>query len=235
MGNRVGGIKIAANKAGLSFDEYLTRRDSGLKLCTRCREWLPISAFALDKSRIDGIVYVCKECRHYSRNGGPTRQKRREMRVDGFEWCRNCRTWYPMDEINGGLCREHKNAYMRRLYATDPNFRLNRLQHAKAHRRSIRQIPADVQNDLVEYFDGKCVYCGGDGNTWDHIVPVSKGGDSTPGNIVLACLSCNSSKHNYDLEEWITRTGKDPSYLLFDRMILVHCGYYSHVEVASWV
>lgn len=47
--------------------------------------------------------------------------------------------------------------------------------------------------------NGVCHYCnkevGRDDLTMDHIVPLSRGGKSTKGNIVAACKECNSKKN----------------------------------------
>ncbi len=53
---------------------------------------------------------------------------------------------------------------------------------------------------------GVCGYCGrptppGD-LTMDHIVPVSRGGRSTKGNVVPACKSCNTRKKELLPMEW---------------------------------
>lgn len=36
----------------------------------------------------------------------------------------------------------------------------------------------------------------------DHVVPISRGGANSIGNIVAACGSCNSSKNDRLLTEW---------------------------------
>lgn len=45
---------------------------------------------------------------------------------------------------------------------------------------------------------GLCHYCNrkfkADQITMDHVIPLARGGTSTPGNIVPACKSCNQSK-----------------------------------------
>ncbi|MBI3542463.1 MAG: HNH endonuclease [Deltaproteobacteria bacterium] len=45
---------------------------------------------------------------------------------------------------------------------------------------------------------GLCHYCGRKVSpellTMDHVVPVARGGTSTPGNIVASCKDCNSKK-----------------------------------------
>jgi 5-methylcytosine-specific restriction endonuclease McrA len=72
----------------------------------------------------------------------------------------------------------------------------------------------------MEDFDGRCAYCGSPATTWDHIVPVSKGGSTTPSNVVPACASCNSSKNDRDVAEWMTDKGLSPSPDLMDRIAI---------------
>lgn len=38
--------------------------------------------------------------------------------------------------------------------------------------------------------------------TMDHIVPISRGGRSTKGNIVVACKQCNTDKKDLVAVEW---------------------------------
>lgn len=50
-----------------------------------------------------------------------------------------------------------------------------------------------------------CVYCGIDASMdpqCDHVIPVSKGGGSSVGNLATACRECNSSKKDLTVEEW---------------------------------
>lgn len=46
-----------------------------------------------------------------------------------------------------------------------------------------------------------CSYCGQFGNTVDHIIPKSKGGPSTWGNLTTACKGCNGRKGHQSLGE----------------------------------
>ncbi len=45
----------------------------------------------------------------------------------------------------------------------------------------------------------------------DHIVPLSRGGKSTKGNLVVSCKSCNNNKKYYTPAEIVLRDelGKD--------------------------
>lgn len=53
---------------------------------------------------------------------------------------------------------------------------------------------------------GRCHYCGAlvgrDALTMDHIVPLSRGGKSTKGNLVPACKACNNKKKYLLPMEW---------------------------------
>ena len=51
----------------------------------------------------------------------------------------------------------------------------------------------------------RCTYCGSEGGRLecDHIVPMSRGGGHEPENLTTACASCNRSKRDKTLEEWL--------------------------------
>ena len=68
------------------------------------------------------------------------------------------------------------------------------IKRERAKARELRKTPY-----FQELFrKGICHYCGGhfppEELTWDHIVPVARGGRSTKGNMVVACRSCNQKK-----------------------------------------
>ncbi|TDE33594.1 HNH endonuclease [Actinomadura sp. 6K520] len=48
---------------------------------------------------------------------------------------------------------------------------------------------------------GRCCYCGGRGNTIDHVHPRSRGGGDTWENTVLACGRCNNRKGDRTVAE----------------------------------
>ena len=84
----------------------------------------------------------------------------------------------------------------------------------KAKARKLRQSQW-WRNKLNE---GACHYCGGKFDreqlNMDHIVPISRGGKSVKGNVVLSCKKCNNDKKYYTPAEIILREemGKDVSF-----------------------
>ena len=59
---------------------------------------------------------------------------------------------------------------------------------------------------LRKVHKGVCYYCqrqvGRDHLTMDHVVPISRGGRSSKGNIVPACKECNTKKKYLVPVEW---------------------------------
>jgi 5-methylcytosine-specific restriction endonuclease McrA len=74
----------------------------------------------------------------------------------------------------------------------------------------------------------RCQYCGSKGTafdlTIDHILPGSRGGATSPENLVTACLACNQRKGDRTPEEARMPLLKNPAALVYgiDRQILCH-------------
>lgn len=57
---------------------------------------------------------------------------------------------------------------------------------------------------IVDFFGHECAYCGGPVERWDHLAPISGGGDTVLGNIVPSCSRCDDSKRDLAFDEWAT-------------------------------
>lgn len=76
--------------------------------------------------------------------------------------------------------------------AIDISMRRKVLQQAGS-----RSIPQDVRAQVFARDGGRCVQCGAmEYLEFDHIIPFSKGGASTIGNVTLLCRACNLAKSN---------------------------------------
>lgn len=67
----------------------------------------------------------------------------------------------------------------------------------------------------------RCAWCGTPGSTIDHLVPVSRGGQSRMDNCVAACRSCNHSRNNRLPSAFARATGMVPTHELL-RWFLQH-------------
>lgn len=86
-------------------------------------------------------------------------------------------------------------------------FGLSMIDRAVKESFASRCRAADLAS-LRDYFAGDgsltCFYCGAPGpSRWDHLHPVSRGGDTVPGNLVPACGRCDDSKQARTVEEWV--------------------------------
>lgn len=113
---------------------------------------------------------------------------------------------------NGGFYNYCKTCHIKKTnkYASDniEKTRKNRISREQRRRARKNELINDFTKvewlTCMKYFEDKCAYCGGsDGKiTQDHFTPVSKGGHYTESNIVPACFSCNTQKHNTLFPEW---------------------------------
>ncbi|NES68833.1 MAG: HNH endonuclease [Okeania sp. SIO2D1] len=224
---KIGALRIAAQKIGVTLEEYIANKKVGLKWCTKCKQWKHIENFGKDKSRYDGLNSICKSCKNQRKTSGPGRKEREAKKLEGLKWCRGCQKYLPSEEVvKSGVCKLHAAAEARQRYANNEKHRLERRQHSHSRKRNVDPIPYEGQKFLMEIFEGKCAYCLKPANTWDHIIPISKGGQTTPGNVVPACIQCNSSKNNQDVFEWMDKKSITPHPEFIDRIIISECGLY---------
>jgi hypothetical protein len=76
---------------------------------------------------------------------------------------------------------------------------------------AIRSLGQDPDGDL------KCVYCGGDAHTWDHLVGLVakakfRGTGHQIGNLVPCCRACNSSKGSKDWEIYLQSVTSESAF-----------------------
>lgn len=109
--------------------------------------------------------------------------------------------------------------YPERVIKSRRKYRLNNLEKVREnarlyqHKRNAmkKKLPSTLTNeqweDIKNIFDNKCAYCGKEEEklTQDHFIPLIKGGGYTHSNIIPACLSCNSSKRDYNFFSWFPK------------------------------
>ncbi len=101
-----------------------------------------------------------------------------------------------------------------------------RARYAKRRQRRLARVDNDLTaeqwGELLEAWDG-CAYCQVEGPALqrDCVMPISRGGRYTLGNVVPACASCNASKHNDEVTGWLRRKRLDErAFLLRHATIL---------------
>lgn len=100
------------------------------------------------------------------------------------------------------LRRKYCNAECRKRRQRPPEvvFQYVHARRARLVGATVTPLPKRV---LARIRVARCSYCGGPGGTVDHVVPLNRGGRHAEGNLVPACKSCNSSKRDKLLIEWL--------------------------------
>lgn len=155
-----------------------------------------------DKTGIEWTEATTKYCWKCRRDVPVDRFGLDASRYDGrAAICTPCRR--PPRQLQ--LLKRTQAEYERARYATDSAYRTERRQRVYARKRGIDPMPMEGIEALTERFGGRCAYCPAPATTWDHIVPVSQGGRTIPGNVLPACVSCNSRKGTLDINDFIER------------------------------
>ena len=109
--------------------------------------------------------------------------------------------------------REYRQINKERIAKVSRKYHVLHREGARnaAHRRRSNKMNNGAfkiyKKELLKIYNSPCFYCGSNERIEaDHIVPISRGGRHSIGNLISACRSCNGSKHNKLLVEWKYKT-----------------------------
>ncbi len=90
---------------------------------------------------------------------------------------------------------------------TSLGFVFSMLERSITDSLSVRQFGESEILQVLAFFDTdppECAFCGSTNvERWDHLIPVSLGGETVLGNMVLACRKCDDSKGQRPFEQWM--------------------------------
>lgn len=165
------------DRGGLSREEYQRQYNQNYRELRRKK----LEALKLS----DPDAYE-KHCEHQRRRW---REKQRRYKERKPEKVRQWRRQFA----------EANPDYQKQKYWSKPEYFRAYSSLNAAKRRS----EAPYTKESIEYMqiikNDPCVYCGGEADTVDHIVPIHDGGTSEPENLAPACRHCNISKHTRSL------------------------------------
>jgi 5-methylcytosine-specific restriction endonuclease McrA len=102
-------------------------------------------------------------------------------------------------------CQREEHWRIERIISAKPRAK----QRQANHKRKAQMMEQRYDFTLEEWeackneFDNRCAYCGKKLNLiQEHVIPVSKNGAYTAGNILPSCYRCNNEKRSQTFEEW---------------------------------
>lgn len=181
------------------------------KVCFCCKNSKSVSDFYKNKDRKDKLASYCKQCAF---------TKSREFRIR-----------HGLGVNNGRASREVTNAKALARYHANKDRTKQRRNNLREHildieRRSrlknkgtyrpIKNARQSIRNrvlhgkefliterDIRRIYSSPCIACGSTKNqSMEHLIPISRGGNHSIGNIATLCFSCNVSKGAKLFVEW---------------------------------
>jgi len=165
-----------------------------MQTCNRCKVEKSLKEFSKNKTRPNGLCPECKEC--------AKKRAKNRYKKEG-------------EKMRAQMASLRERDYERRLEIE----RASR-ERRKEKQRSGRNARQRVRNkillekkflilpkELEKLYREPCFKCGSKQNqSIDHIIPLSKGGNHSVGNLMTLCLRCNMSKRDKLFIEWKLKT-----------------------------
>lgn len=192
--------------------------------CTRCKQDKHSDDFGSDKRMKSGKNIYCRECvraasvLYREMNPDKCKESAKKTRIKSREK-KSEYTKKRYQENRDSILLENKerrkndyekvieierasrakNKEKQRPFKNERQIRRSRIQNA----RTFLILPKEIK----KLYNQPCAACGVEDNqSMDHIIPLSRGGSHSIGNLMTLCRSCNSSKHARTIVEW--RQGK---------------------------
>ena len=162
-----------------------------VKACSKCGEVKPLEDYSPDKQNKDGRQSACKTCKAASqrayRKANPEKEAARKRAYQ---------------QAN----KEKATATKRAWRQANPE-KANAAQERRRARKEGNGVYLVTGKEMARLYASPCAECGSTENIEaDHVVPISRGGQHSIGNLQALCRSCNSSKNDRLQVEW--RHGK---------------------------
>lgn len=228
----------------------------GMKRCTRCGNEFPATAeyFRKNSANKDGLRLDCKACqnedgrRYREANSEKIRQYQRRWAQEnpekayeaGRRWRtanaeqarENTRRW---SQANAERERNNRRLWQRQNY--------DKIRASKHRRRACKvNLPAtftaEHERIALDYFNGCCAVCerplrdlfATHTVAMDHWIPLSKGGGTTPDNMIPLCHGkggCNNRKGSKHPVGWLqSQYGKRKASIILARIE----AYFAHIN-----
>lgn len=202
------------------------------KTCSRCKQTFNADNFAKDRSKKSGLSSACKLClrerdkKYRLENCEKYLLKAKTYRDKNKEICnQRTKNWQQQNkqkayetakkwrQSNKEKVKEYDRRYRQKLtkeqrreerqkyLQKNPNYYLD--GNYQRRMRVNQQRFKVSKKEITKLKSQSCFYCQSQEKiVIDHVIPLSRGGSHSVGNLVSACQKCNLSKYNKFITEW---------------------------------
>lgn len=192
-----------------------TKKESDVnnsKACTKCGQIKTFSEFNIRRASPDGHAYLCRPCdklaksKYWQENKEKLKPKNNANYHAKKESRKPLRTAYELAH------REESNARVRKWKANNRDaVRVYSVQRRK--KKFVNGVFEIRPKELRRLYESPCFFCGSLENIHaDHVVPISKGGRHSIGNLIPACQKCNCSRGSQFISAWLKKRLAPPTY-----------------------
>lgn len=175
-------------------EALLPSRDATEKTCSVCGLLLSIGNFSLNKGARDGRRRDCKACAN-ERNKRCYATHTPEQKLADLAYRKN---YY---HSNPARSKAMIKVWVNANKDTE-RFKLNHIAKSAKRRARVRsgggELSAAALASIIERDCGRCYLCGEvvsrSDRSFDHVIPLAKGGSNDPANVALTHRRCNSRK-----------------------------------------
>lgn len=206
-----------------------------LKKCPGCAIWKDAAAYNKTRRRKDGLQFYCRQCCSNQLRAKPRRPPdykgakpcsscgktvprsgyhRNGFTPDGLAHrCKQCARAIAQQFRQPDRDRRRNRDAYRRLTPASKAQRKGNVSDRKSwdSRRRARFLSAPGRHTEEQLaaraalWGGQCAYCPLPAKTFDHTIPLARGGSNWPANLRPVCRHCNSSKLDRKPHEWTDR------------------------------
>jgi 5-methylcytosine-specific restriction endonuclease McrA len=192
----------------LTMDEY--------KTCTKCGQTKLRSAFHKQSTAKEGLTSRCKDCNNEASKGyrESNHEKVLELtklwkQANSAKVADSRKRWKSENPIS--VSKSASRYYRKntaKFLALHQKWKIANPEKVVMSKAAYRSRKRNAKTFIVIYKDlwhlkhDPCFYCGGKPEQIDHIIPLSRGGDHSIGNLLPACKKCNTSKNDKTIMEW---------------------------------
>lgn len=193
------------------------RRANGFKCCPKCKQWLEFEHFCKNKNKKDNLSSYCRECcrlnrvsyskknkeiikertkQYYKKNKEILYERTKQWRKENKE---------KSDAIYARYRKTKKRKIVLKKYQESELGKRTGANRSQRRRARLSQCETFVilDKEIRRLRNSPCNVCGSKENIHlDHIIPITRNGRHSIGNLQPLCQHCNCSKNDKLMAEW---------------------------------